>query len=642
MSERFIRLYELQNNLYSTGSPVIVSAGALLKDTQTNNIIVQLKFHSVCVTPIKALQVGIAAFDIAGKEIEGVDEYQYLDLNIQNGYEFGSNKAIVMPDVVTRSISVRNITAVLANGNIQDVSMPMTALPKTTSLQSRLKDAELVKQYKLAVNDEAAYIPQETDNLWMCSCGEWNSDNFCTRCRTKKSTPFSAYNVSTLTEKMTVRLATEQAEREEQQRLAEIERQRKEEKDRIAVEEAAKRKAAEAEERRKTAKKVKIATAVFIPVFAVVLVFALWLYPDILKPSIAYQKAESLLESGETAYAAIAFGKIADYSDARERSFALWESFTPRQTISTDSNHLVGLTMDGSVLATGNNKYGQCDISEWSNVISISADSGQYTTGLKADGTVVAVGDNSYGQCNVSGWTDIVAVSAGGFHIVGLRADGTVVAVGDNSNGQCDVSNWKDIVAISAGSHYTVGLRVDGTVVATGTNSSGQCNVSPWVDIVAVFADQYHTIGLRSNGTVMATGNNDNRQCDVTFWENISAVAVGSFHTVGLQNDGTVVAIGDNSDGQCDVGNWKDVVAVAVGSFHTVGLQKDGTVVAVGDNNYGQCDVADWKDIVTISADIHHTVGLKADGTVVVSGYDDYGQCDVIGWTDIRAPQQTD
>lgn len=99
MSERFIRLYELQNNLYSTGSPVIVSAGALLKDTQTNNIIVQLKFHSVCVTPIKALQAGIAAFDIAGKEIEGVDEYQYLDLNIQNGYEFGSNKAIVMPDV---------------------------------------------------------------------------------------------------------------------------------------------------------------------------------------------------------------------------------------------------------------------------------------------------------------------------------------------------------------------------------------------------------------------------------------------------------------------------------------------------------------------------------------------------------------
>jgi len=30
-----------------------------------------------------------------------------------------------------------------------------------------------------------------------------------------------------------------------------------------------------------------------------------------------------------------------------------------------------------------------------------------HTVGLKADGTVVAVGDNNYGQCDVQGWTDI-------------------------------------------------------------------------------------------------------------------------------------------------------------------------------------------------------------------------------------------
>ena len=32
---------------------------------------------------------------------------------------------------------------------------------------------------------------------------------------------------------------------------------------------------------------------------------------------------------------------------------------------------------------------------------------GNYTVGLKADGTVVATGWNEYGQCDVSGWTDI-------------------------------------------------------------------------------------------------------------------------------------------------------------------------------------------------------------------------------------------
>jgi hypothetical protein len=65
-----------------------------------------------------------------------------------------------------------------------------------------------------------------------------------------------------------------------------------------------------------------------------------------------------------------------------------------------------------------------------------------HTVGLEADGTVVAVGDNTYGQCNVSGWSGIVQVSAGSYHTIGLKADGSVVAVGYNSYGQCNVSGW--------------------------------------------------------------------------------------------------------------------------------------------------------------------------------------------------------
>lgn len=64
--------------------------------------------------------------------------------------------------------------------------------------------------------------------------------------------------------------------------------------------------------------------------------------------------------------------------------------------------------------------------------------------GLRSDGTVVAVGNNDYGECDVDSWTDIVAVAAG-FHTVGLRSDRTVVATGDNEYGQCNVSSWKGI-----------------------------------------------------------------------------------------------------------------------------------------------------------------------------------------------------
>ena len=79
------------------------------------------------------------------------------------------------------------------------------------------------------------------------------------------------------------------------------------------------------------------------------------------------------------------------------------------------------------------------------NITAVSA--GYYhSVGLKADGTVVAVGHNEYGQCNVSDWTDIVAISAGAWHTVGLKADGSVVATGLDSSEQCDVLGWDNLL----------------------------------------------------------------------------------------------------------------------------------------------------------------------------------------------------
>src|SRR5690606_30838196 len=91
----------------------------------------------------------------------------------------------------------------------------------------------------------------------------------------------------------------------------------------------------------------------------------------------------------------------------------------------------------------------------------------RHSVALRPDGTVVAVGYDRYGQCRVEGWRDVVAVAAGSghtgnAHTVGLRADGTVLAVGWNEHGQCEVGDWSEIVAIATGWRRTVGLRADG------------------------------------------------------------------------------------------------------------------------------------------------------------------------------------
>ena len=77
------------------------------------------------------------------------------------------------------------------------------------------------------------------------------------------------------------------------------------------------------------------------------------------------------------------------------------------------------------------------------SIVAVAAVGG-HTVGLRSDGTVVAVGDDQYGQCSgLSGWKDIVAMAAGDRHTVGLRSNGTVVAVGWNRSGQCTVNKWK-------------------------------------------------------------------------------------------------------------------------------------------------------------------------------------------------------
>ena len=176
--------------------------------------------------------------------------------------------------------------------------------------------------------------------------------------------------------------------------------------------------------------------------------------------------------------------------------------------ISVSRSYLVALHADGTVSGYGSNANGQCDVSGWKDIVSVSAGY-WHTVGLRSDGTVVAVGSNANGQCNVSGWTDIVAVSAGYAHTVGLRSDGTVAATGKNALGQCDVEDWRDIVAVCAGNNITLGLRSDGTVVMAGRDPNGQCNVSGWTDVVYFSIrkhDDWRIIAVRSDGTILQTG----------------------------------------------------------------------------------------------------------------------------------------
>ena len=66
---------------------------------------------------------------------------------------------------------------------------------------------------------------------------------------------------------------------------------------------------------------------------------------------------------------------------------------------------------------------------KWTDIVQVAAGY-DHVVGLKADGTVMADGKNKEGECNVSKWQDIVAVCATFRSTVGLKQDGTILQAG--------------------------------------------------------------------------------------------------------------------------------------------------------------------------------------------------------------------
>lgn len=77
---------------------------------------------------------------------------------------------------------------------------------------------------------------------------------------------------------------------------------------------------------------------------------------------------------------------------------------------------------------------------------------------LRADGSVVAWGDNTYGQSAVPAGNNYVTIAAGADHSLALRNDGSIVGWGDNDHGESATGDIKGVIAIAAGASHSVAL----------------------------------------------------------------------------------------------------------------------------------------------------------------------------------------
>ena len=216
MSERYTKVYECPQNVYAESSPVVISAGALLKDNQTGKILAQLKIRNITNKVIKATRVSILSFDTLGNLIDSEINYEYLDLCVGRDCEFGQKVPIILPNDSTRAFSVKVDEIIFDDNSVWNYGgQEWEPLVSATNLTSISDDLETVKQFKIEYGENCEYETIEEKDIWICSCGKIN--------KKEEATCFSCNNsleilknidVAKLVDNKNVRLENEKQEKE--------------------------------------------------------------------------------------------------------------------------------------------------------------------------------------------------------------------------------------------------------------------------------------------------------------------------------------------------------------------------------------------------------------------------------------------
>lgn len=410
--------------------------------------------------------------------------------------------------------------------------------------------------------------------------------------------------------------------------------------------------------------------------------------------------------------------------------------------ISAGSHHSLAVRGDGTVVAWGTSVIGEIGNATTNTVAEtpvqvlgvggvgmltgvVAVATGEFhSLALKSDGTVVAWGDDSFGQLGrglsnssvstpvqVKGprglgfLTDVVAIAAGRSHSVALRSDGTLFAWGTNDGGQLGIgvvggikttpmlvagigsASLDRVIAIAAGSFHTIALRADGTVAAWGDDTDGQLGngsllgnqstpkvvvsslgIGSLTNVVAISSGSVFNLALRGDGSVVAWGGNGSgelgdgststRQSPVVVQRTGNLTGIAAI-AAGGANSMAVLAVGSETNaiaplaavnsivvhglGLDPVSDTTGTVAMSIGQGANFALLADGTPRAFGVNGVGQLGIGTTvnaatptpvkgvggvgvlANVVAMAAGQTHTLALRSDGTVVAWGSNSAG-----------------
>jgi len=291
----------------------------------------------------------------------------------------------------------------------------------------------------------------------------------------------------------------------------------------------------------------------------------------------------------------------------------------------------IALKSDGTVWAWGQNNFGQLGQGNTANSdypvqVKNPAGTGYLTNivqikgginhvvALSLDGTVYTWGLNSNGQLGnntlinstlpikVEGLNNVRSIGAASGSSFAVMADGTVWGWGYNANGNLGDGTrvqrntpfktlYTNVVQIEGGVNFSLALRADGTVWAAGRNYYGEIGSGGFAT----------NVDYQNNTPVQVRGPNN-----VGMLQNIVKIAAGHNDAMALDKDGYVYAWGYGNyggNGQGNTNNYGYPMQVKGGAQGTAYLQ----------------------DIVDIGKLYPSNMAIDKDGNVYTWGYNANG-----------------
>lgn len=228
MSEKYTIVQHEKRLFWLQDCPVLLHSYALTKNNTNNSIFLQCKFENIADKAIKAMNIAVKCSDVSHQELANVDNFPYLDINVQPYTLFGDKTPVALPNNTTRNVCIIPLKVIFSDDTTWENTSERAYELAEYEQQPISSLGELADQYKRDLHkictdsEKHNYLPANVNGFTVCGCGKvvLPDTQYCASCGIDFSKLFAINNSEIL--------HTEQQQYdEEQQKIALQEQQDK-------------------------------------------------------------------------------------------------------------------------------------------------------------------------------------------------------------------------------------------------------------------------------------------------------------------------------------------------------------------------------------------------------------------------------